>query len=105
MWTMEPDSGRPVGAPIETEDQARNWVIDLTTETESLRRDCDYAVSVKDQRRAFLRWMLKRGESLGVLHALKRTGRLGDVAFQELRGRVLQTQVPTVQVGVLPFQE
>lgn len=105
MWNLEPDQGRPIGAPIESESQARNWVIELTEETEALRRECDFAGSVKDQRKAFLRWMIKRGESLGVLHALQRTGKLGDVAFQELRGRVLKTQVPTVQVGVMPFQE
>jgi hypothetical protein len=93
---------KPLGPPVETEEQARNWVIDLVAEVEVIRRSCDLAVMVPDQRKAFIRWMIKRGEALGVLSALKRCGRLGDIAYNDLRLRVLATQVPTVQPGVLP---
>ena len=92
-----------VGDPIETEEQARNWLEELTVETEAARQECDFAPMVKDQRRAFIRWMISRGKSLGAVEALKRTGRLSDVAYATLRARVLATQVPTVHEGVLPF--
>lgn len=100
---MDPVVDSPLGPPIETEEQARNWVMALTEETEVARRECDFAVMVKDQRRMFIRWMILRGQALGVLVALKRTNRLSDVAYTELRSRVLATQVPTVHEGVLPF--
>lgn len=93
----------PIGPPIESEDQAKNWLIELVVETEVLRKECDDALTVAEQRQAFLRWLLKRGESLGALHALKRTGRISDVVFEEMRQRILSTTVPSVRQGVLPF--
>lgn len=92
-----------LGPPIETEEQAKHWVIELTEQTETIRYACDLAITVTDQRKAYIRWMIKRGESLGVLQALKRTGRLSDAAYTDLRSRILATQVPTVRDGVLPF--
>jgi len=91
-------------SPIETEEQARNWLEELVKETESVRRQCDFCPTVKDQRKMFLRWMIKRGESLGVLQALVRTGRLSGTAYMELRRRVLITQVPTILPGVFPTE-
>lgn len=102
MWDPKfPET--PIGPRIETEEQARNWVAELVAEVEAVRRECDEAQMVEMQRKCFVRWMIKRGESLGVLHALQRTGRLSDTVFADLRARVLATQVPLVRKGVLPF--
>jgi len=106
MWTMDPPASTPISLePIETEEQARNYVLELTTATEQLRFACDVAVSVKVQRTAFLRWLVARGDCIGALRTLKRVRLLSDSAYTELRARVSQTQVPTVQQGVLPFLE
>ena len=100
-----------LGPPIETEEQARNWVLEIVDEVELLRRQCDIVMTnngpVAMARRDFMRWMIKRGEALGVLQACKRLGKIGDIAYTELRARVLATQVPTViaRPGVLPFGE
>lgn len=93
-----------LGPPIETEDQAKNWILELVEETEALRKQCDLVVMVKDQRTWFLKWMITRGKSLGVLHALKRADLLSDVMYEDMRQRILNTAVPTVQQGVLPFE-
>ena len=91
-----------LGPPIRTEEEARNWIAEIVAEVETHRQACDFAVTVGDQRKAFMRWMIKRGEALGVLQACWRFGKVGDAGYTELRTRVLATQVPTVREGVFP---
>ena len=108
-----------LGPRIDTQEQAKNWIIALVAQTEDLRKHCDVLaamhemnealpmrppeaeVKVQDLRRAFFRWLLKRGESLGALIALQRTGKVSDVTYSELRTRILSTQAPTLQKGVI----
>lgn len=91
-----------LGPPINTEDEARNWILEIVEAVEGHRRECDFAATVGDQRKAFMRWMIKRGEALGVLQACWRFGKVSDGIYEGLRTRVLATQVPTVREGVLP---
>ena len=91
-----------LGPLIRTEEEARNWIAEIVAEVETHRQACDFAVTVGDQRKAFMRWMIKRGEALGVLQACWRFGKVGDAGYTELRTRVLATQVPTVREGVFP---
>lgn len=96
-----------LGPTIETEEQATKWVEELVEDTEVARAQCDNLSllggpgGVRELRRVFLRWLLARGQSLGALYALKRTGRLSDRAYMELRGRILATRVPTIQNEIL----
>jgi hypothetical protein len=90
-----------LGPKLNTEDEARNWVMEIVAEVESHRQACDFAVTVGAQRKAFMRWMIKRGEALGVLQASWRFGKMSDAVYDGLRTRVLATQVPTVRAGVL----
>jgi len=98
-------SNPPVlGPPIETEEQAKNWVLLLVTELESIRHQCDIVTvnsganpgSVRMVRQMFIHWLMKRGESLGVLQAAKRFSKISDETYTNLRERILATQVPTV---------
>jgi len=91
-----------LGPKIHTEDEARNWVMEIVAEVEGHRRACDFAATVGDQRKAFMRWMIKRGEALGVLQACWRLSIMTDAIYDGLRTRVLATQVPTVRENVFP---
>lgn len=57
-------------------------------------------VQAREQMKAYRVFMLKHGGALGVITALHRAGRIGDVAYNELRQRVLDTLAPTL-VGVV----
>jgi hypothetical protein len=98
-----------LGPPIETEEQAKNWIMELVGQVEQVRMECDVVMvnngTVAMARSLFIKWMIKRGEALGALQASKRFNKISDTAYMELRARVLATQVPTVLPGVLPFGE
>lgn len=85
------------GYRIDTEEQARNWVLELVADVELARAECNVvfpdnrARTVEHQRKAYRRFMVKHGGVLGVLMALYRCGKLGDVAYRELRQRALNT--------------
>lgn len=88
------------GYRIDTEEQALNWVLELVVDVELARAECnvvfpdDRARTVEHQRRAYRRFMIKHGSVLGVLMALHRCGRIGEVAYNELRQRVLNALGP-----------
>jgi hypothetical protein len=90
------------GYEITTEQEARNWVIELVDDVESARLSCnvvipdDQAKTVRHQQRAYTKFMVKHGSALGVVMALHRCRKISDVAYNELRQRVIQTLVPTV---------
>jgi len=95
-----------LGPPIETEEQAKNWVMDLVGELERIRTECDLVMvnnganrgSARMARQLFIHWLMKRGESLGVLQASKRFGKISDETYTALRERILATQMPTLLV-------
>jgi hypothetical protein len=93
------------GYRIDTEDQARNWVIELVETVKAARRDCnvmypgDQARTAAHQRKAYTAFLMKHGSALGTLMALHRCGKLGDVAYNELRQIAMDTLAATV-VGV-----
>jgi hypothetical protein len=82
---------------IDTEEQARNWVLELVQDVELARDDCnivfpdDRARTVEHQRKSYRRFLVKHGSVLGVLLSLHRCGKLGDRAYSELRQRALNT--------------
>ena len=100
-----------LGPTIETEEQAKNWIIEIVNEVEAIRHECDVIMvtngAVAMARTTFIKWMIKRGEALGVLQASKRFNKISDTAYTELRARVLATQVPTIVAhpDLLPFGE
>lgn len=93
------------GYRLDSEEQARNWVLDLVEGVKKARLDCNIAFpgdasrTVAFQRKAFHQFLVRHGAALGTLTALHRCGKLGDVAYNELRAVVLNTLTPTV-VGV-----
>jgi len=86
---------------LQTEEQVKNWLMELVAGVEQLRIQCDYAVLVTEQRQRFVAWMMRWGECLGVLKAAKRFGKLSDQAYMEMRERILNTQKPTVRSDIL----
>jgi hypothetical protein len=103
---QQPQAGNPLKEQpdfeITSEEQARNWILELVEGVEQARRDCnvtfpgDQAATVRFQKRAYTTWMIRHGAALGTLLALYRCRRLNDLAYSELRARVMQTMLPTV---------
>jgi hypothetical protein len=93
------------GYEIVNEEQARNVVLDLVNDVESARIACNIVVpdnhhaTAELQRKAYARFMVKHGGVLGTLTTLHRCRRLNDVAYNELRQRVIQTLAPTIVGG------
>ena len=84
------------GYRISTEEEARNWMVELTDNVESARQACDLTTVPREQRKAYNIWVTRHGAALGTLTALHRCGMLSDVAYNELRERVMQTMQPTL---------
>ena len=90
------------GYRIDTEEQAKNWIIELVADVELARDDCNVVFpdnqsrTIEHQRRSHRRFLVKHGGALGVLMALHRCGKLSDVAYNELRQKVLSTLAPRV---------
>jgi hypothetical protein len=91
----------PTGASIDSEEQARAWVMELVDKLESERRQIDLIPLAPDRKRAFDQYRIKFGHALGVLVALQRCRKLSDVAYNGLRQRVMETAQPTVAAGVV----
>ena len=62
---------------------------------ETERRTIDLISTVAEQKRGYDAYRMRFGQALGVLTALQRCGRLGDVAYNELRARIFATGKPT----------
>ena len=97
-----PKQDHAVLGPLNSEDEARAWVLELVDECEHARFAADHAVMVRDQRKQFCRWLVLRGQAQGVISALKRCGRISDVCHNELRQRVRATEKPTVIPVTMP---
>lgn len=89
--------------PINSEDEARRWVLELVEQCEATRRLIDVAGGVREQRKLFCRWMILRGQAHGVISALMRCQRISDLCHNQLRERVLATEHPTVVPAVMDF--
>jgi len=98
-----PKSNLAALGPLNSEDEARAWVLELVEQCEETRFLIDQAVLVREQRKLFCRWMIQRGQAHGVISALKRCGRISDVCHNELRRRVLATEQPTVVPAAMNF--
>ena len=81
---------------ITTEEQARAWVMELVDGVELARNACDEQATTEKQRKLYTTWLTRHGAALGSITALHRCGRLGDVAYEELRQRVMRTMNPTI---------
>jgi hypothetical protein len=93
------------GYRIDTEDQARNWILELVDGVKEARLQCDImfpgdqAATVRHQKKSYAAFMVKHGSALGALMSLHRVGKISDVCYSELRKIVIDTLIPTV-VGV-----
>lgn len=93
------------GHRIETERQGSEWARELVAGVTEARVACDVPAIPGMSPDAFRREMTRRyhvflvrhGSALGSLVALHRCGRLGDVAYNTLRERVLATLHATVK--------
>jgi hypothetical protein len=84
---------------LRSEDEARAWVLEQVAQCESTRQSIDASANVRMQRKLFCQWMIYQGRALGSLVALLRCGRISEVAYTELRQRVVETRKPTI----IPF--
>ena len=90
------------GYRIDTEDQARNWMLELIDQVKAARIACDVflghaqEVTVTAQRRNFRVFLVRHGSALGSLVALHRCGKLSDTAYNEFREIILKTLAPTI---------
>lgn len=87
------------GYRLNSSEEAQRWIAELTASVEEARKRCDVVAevgTVRDAQRAAAVWMTRHGSALGALQALHRAGLLGDVAYNQLRDRVMATSLPTV---------
>ena len=92
-------------AKIETEDQARNWVLELTQDMLEWREKCDVvfpdnsAQTAQYQKRAMWTFLEKHGQVIGALKTLKMCGLISDRCYMELNQQALNTLIPRVVGG------
>lgn len=100
MNTTDPRD-RP-GYYVETEDQARNVIVELVSRVERLRLVCNVSIPdpdetlVREQRRVYREYTMWYGHTAGFLVCLHRTKRISDVCYNELLSRLAQTAQPTL---------
>ena len=93
------------GYRIDTEEQSIQWLEELVDGVEASRRDCDVIIPdnneahVRHQQRAYRTWLMRHGGALGSLMALHRSNKIGDVAYNEMRARIMATMTPTIVGG------
>ncbi len=87
---------------VKTLEEARNYMIDLVDQLEEARRACDVIlpaapeIMVEHQQKAYKRWLIKHGQALGALTTLCHTRTINEVAYAELRDRIMATMNPTM---------
>lgn len=95
----------PTAAPIaeiRTEQQALNWVNELTAEMMQWREQCNVVFpgkpeeTVKHQRRAMWTFLVKHGELIGALKTLRLARLIPERAFKEYNQRAINTLIPDV---------
>ncbi len=91
---------------IRTPEQARNWVLELVDVVKEARLNCNVVIpddkqaTARRQQAAFRQFLVKHGLALGALVTLHRTGKIGDVMYNELNDQVISTFQASV-VGVV----
>lgn len=87
---------------IVTMEQAQNWVLELIEGVKSKRAECDIRfpnpsqVTKRFQEKAYTNFLIKYGAALGAVMALHRCRKLDDVAYNELRQKIVNLLLPTV---------
>ena len=98
--------GERLFAEVRTLEQGRAYILEIVSHVEQARDLCDVIIpgdreaTVKHQRKAYRSWMIRYGQALGALTTLMHCRVLNDVAYAELRGRILATGEPTI-VGAM----
>lgn len=93
------------GYRLETEDQCRNWVLELVDSALKSRALCDVvipgdrATTVREQQKNYRWFLVKHGSALGALMACHRAGLISDVLYEAMRQKIVKMRVPTL-VGV-----
>lgn len=82
------DTKKP-GYRIDSEDQARNWILELVEAVEQMRMLANLAPDTQTQRENYGKLLMRQGSALGALMALHRVGMIGDTMFDEMQKRVL----------------
>ena len=96
------DHGRKTFPEIRTLEQGRNYVLEIVEQVEKARANCDVIIpgnpelTARSQRKAYNDWRIRYGQALGTLTTLMRCRVLNDVAYMELRERVMRSGIPTV---------
>ena len=83
---------------IDSEEQVRNWVIELVESVEHARLaiDINPLMTAGEQRAAYEALLLRHGSATGVIMAAHRLGKITDTAHDDLATRVRATLRPTV---------
>lgn len=87
---------------LDTEEQARKWVISLVDDMKTFRAICDVHIpnptdiQVKAQQRALWNFLQKQGKVMGALTALLLTRKINEVAYNELKQMALNSLAPTI---------
>ena len=85
-----------------SEDQAKNWVLDLVKETTVARMLCNVFIPdpnellVQTQQKNYNRFMLLHGCCLGALLSLFKCDKISEVCYTELHSEIMNTLIPTV---------
>lgn len=89
-------------AAIETEDQARAWLLELVEEMTAWRAACDVPVPTQTdvnaqlQRRTMWTFLTKQGQVTGAIKALRMTGLISDRCYDEINQTALNSLIPTL---------
>ena len=88
---------------IETEAQARNFVLELVQDMLKWREECNTIYpdegreqTVVRQHRAFWVYLTKQGQAIGALKAFLLAGLISERCFAELNQTSINTLIPTV---------
>lgn len=87
---------------INNEEQARSWVEVLILDMQAWREACTIHIpnpteeKVKQQQRAFWKFLQKQGKVMGALHTLLLMRKVNEVAYNELKQKALNALGPTV---------
>jgi hypothetical protein len=93
---------KPVFHEVNTIEEAKKFILDMVEILEQTRASCnieipgDPALTVRMQRKAYTSWMIRYGQALGSLTTLMHCRKLNDVAYNDLRMRIMRTTIPTI---------
>jgi len=110
-------TGESIFVEVKSEEEARSFILELVLQVEAARDQSDvvhesWRLNLPDPttgariersavRRAFTNWAFRYGRAMGSLTTLMHCRKLNDVAYNELRRRVVNTGVPKVSQGIV----